>query len=180
MSRTGRNIKVYAKSFKWRLHQTQVRNPRFQTEDINSADSNWGLCGKQGPLTRTWCCERVICDDTDQYQLFSYSNVSCYRNHSRYTLCGFHHNINEGHASTWHDCQKCKEDIGDLETYVADGTSQFNFIDEKLVNPPTFEPCDFSTCSRVIKQNSEPYCRLPREGGFACSDCQPVRLLRPR
>jgi len=40
-----------------------------------------GLCGKKRKLTRTECCGQWICDDEDQYVLFSYAQNSCYRNH---------------------------------------------------------------------------------------------------
>jgi len=49
-----------------------------------------GLCGKSEKLTRTECCGAWICDDEDKYVLFSYAYNSCYRNHSRYTLCASH------------------------------------------------------------------------------------------
>jgi hypothetical protein len=54
-----------------------------------------GLCGKRGKLTKTECCDQWICDDTENYVLFSYARNSCARNHGRYTLCAHHYN--EGH-----------------------------------------------------------------------------------
>ncbi len=54
-----------------------------------------GLCGKATNLTKTECCGNWICDDEDQYVMFSYARNSCLRNHRRYTLCGYHHT--EGH-----------------------------------------------------------------------------------
>jgi len=61
-----------------------------------------GLCGKTGRLTRTECCGKWICDDADEYVMFSYARNSCYRNHDRFTLCGYHHT--EGHAGDWKEC----------------------------------------------------------------------------
>jgi len=61
-----------------------------------------GLCGKTGTLIKTDCCGNWICDDEHKYVLFSYARNSCHRNHSRYTLCAYHHN--EGHAGDWKDC----------------------------------------------------------------------------
>ncbi len=55
-----------------------------------------GLCGKTKKLTKTECCGHWICDDEDQYALFSYERNSCHRNHRRYTLCGYHYD--EGHG----------------------------------------------------------------------------------
>ena len=90
-----------------------------------------GLCGKTENLTKTPCCNRWICDDADEYVLFSYSTNSCYRNHDRYTLCSYHYK--EEHLGHWQDCEKCKDEC-DIENYVDFGTNDFNF--EKLVNPP--------------------------------------------
>ncbi|MEE8305138.1 MAG: DUF6398 domain-containing protein [Candidatus Tectomicrobia bacterium] len=50
-----------------------------------------GLCGRTGNLTKTECCGQRICDDAHTYRLFSYARNSCYRNHDRYTLCSFHY-----------------------------------------------------------------------------------------
>lgn len=49
-----------------------------------------GLCGKTKKLTKTECCGQWICDDEDEYVMFSYARNSCYRNHPRYTLCALH------------------------------------------------------------------------------------------
>src|ERR1039458_3867900 len=38
-----------------------------------------GLCGKKGKLTRTECCGQWICDDEDNYVVFSYARNSCHR-----------------------------------------------------------------------------------------------------
>jgi hypothetical protein len=90
-----------------------------------------GLCGKSENLTQTPCCGNWICDDAQEYVLFSYDTNSCYRNHDRYTLCATHHR--EDHPGTWQKCQKCKDEYP-IENYVDFGTSDFNF--EKLKNPP--------------------------------------------
>ena len=68
-----------------------------------------GLCGSTTNLTKTECCGQWICDDEGRYVPFSYARNSCYRNHRRYTLCGYHHA--EGHPGHWKDCLQCKEDI---------------------------------------------------------------------
>ena len=110
------------------------------------------LCGKTGKLTKTECCGQWICDDADQYVMFSYARNSCYRNHARYTLCGSHYH--EGHEGKWQDCLKCRTEIK-TEMYVWYGTNEFNF--EKLPNPPSFEPTHCSTCSKVIRLGEEGY-----------------------
>ena len=79
-----------------------------------------GLCGKTSKLVRTECCGQWICDDEDQYELFSYTRNSCFRNHRRFTLCGSHNT--EGHDGHWKDCSQCREDI-ETELYVYFGTN---------------------------------------------------------
>src|SRR5256885_12163882 len=68
-----------------------------------------GLCGKRKKLTRAECCGQWICDDEDNYVLFSYAHNSCSRNHRRYTLCGYH--FNEQHHGTWQSCKKCRKEM---------------------------------------------------------------------
>ena len=68
------------------------------TASVPAADHpRCGLCGSTTkPLTRTACCNQWICNDEDDYVMFSYARNSCHRNHARYTLCSYHHN--EGHT----------------------------------------------------------------------------------
>eukprot|EP01119_Soliformovum_irregulare_P024306 TRINITY_DN8686_c0_g1_i1.p1 TRINITY_DN8686_c0_g1~~TRINITY_DN8686_c0_g1_i1.p1 ORF type:complete len:190 (+),score=18.60 TRINITY_DN8686_c0_g1_i1:91-660(+) len=47
-----------------------------------------GLCGSEGKLTKTPCCNNWVCDDASDYVMFSYSRSHCSRSHDRYTLCG--------------------------------------------------------------------------------------------
>jgi len=123
-----------------------------------------GLCGKTGKLTKTECCGQWICDDEDKYVLFSYARNSCYRNHRRYTLCGYHYA--EGHPGRWQDCPQCKDDF-ETEMYVWYGTNEFNF--EKLEDPPEYEPTKCSKCGRVIVLSEEGYsCRGDE---YLCQDC---------
>ncbi|EKD25444.1 MAG: hypothetical protein ACD_80C00056G0006 [uncultured bacterium (gcode 4)] len=123
------------------------------------------LCGKKTKLVKTECCNQWICDDEDKYQLFSYSTVSCSRNHRRYTLCGFH--LTEGHAGKWQTCDKCKNEI-DVEMYAWYGTNEHNF--EKLTNPPKFNPTHCVQCDRIIKRGVEGYTHMPH-GTFLCEEC---------
>jgi hypothetical protein len=105
------------------------------------------LCGKTGKLTRTECCGQWICDDEDCYVLFSYARNSCYRNHSRHTLCAYHYN--EGHSGDWKTCPKCRQDFQqEMEMYVYYGTNEYNF--ERLPNPPKYQPTHCSRCGATI------------------------------
>jgi len=106
-----------------------------QAKSKNQSYCGLGLCRKTTNLTETECCNNWICDDEDQYVSFSYARNSCFRNHRRYTLCGYHHA--EGHSGHWKECSQCREDT-ETEMYVYYGTNEYNF--EKLENPPDYEP----------------------------------------
>ena len=129
-----------------------------------STSPRCGLCGKTTNLTKTDCCGQWICDDEDQYVLFSYARSSCYRNHRRYTLCGYH--PAEGHPGKWQDCPQCREGI-QTEMYVYYGTNEYNF--EKLENPPTYEPTKCARCGKVIVMGEEGYSTKGEE--YFCHKC---------
>lgn len=132
-----------------------------------------GLCGKTGLLTTTPCCGQTICDDTGNYVLFSYARNSCFRNHSRYTLCSYH--SDEGHAGDWQTCAACRESF-ETEMYVWYGTNEYNFV--RLQNPPEYEPTQCSECRRRIALGNDGYSLLP-SGEYLCSSCGP-RIARGR
>jgi len=111
-----------------------------------------GLCARTGNLTKTECCDQWICDDEDNYVLFSYARNSCSRNHTRYTLCGFH--SNERHRGAWQDCNKCRQSF-EAEMYAYYGTNEFNFM--KLANPPAFEPTRCTRCNKVVNLGTDAY-----------------------
>lgn len=124
-----------------------------------------GLCNKKKNLTQTPCCNNTICDDQNEYVLFSYARNSCSRNHWRLTLCGVHDAT--GHTGRWQDCEECAEDI-ETELYVYFGTNEYNF--EKLKNPPAYTPTRCHTCSKIIKLGAEGGCMITREG-YICERC---------
>ena len=126
--------------------------------------SRCGLCGKTKNLTKTECCGQWICDDEDQYILFSYVRNSCYRNHRRYTLCGLH--FAEKHPGEWKTCPECREDIS-TEMYVYYGTNEYNF--EKLENPPKYKPTRCAKCRKVISLSEDGY--LMKGGKYFCMEC---------
>ena len=131
-----------------------------------------GLCGKTKNLTKTECCGQWICDDEHKYKLFSYARNSCYRNHSRYTLCGYHYN--EGHEGDWKTCPKCREAI-ETEMYVYYGTNEYNF--EKLKNPPDYKPTKCSKCGVVIVLSEGGYSQCGDE--YRCEKCSSYWRLKP-
>jgi hypothetical protein len=99
--------------------------------------------------------------------LFSYARNSCYRNHRRYTLCGYHYA--EEHGGDWKDCSKCKEEF-ETEMYVYYGTNEYNF--EKLGNPPEYEPTRCARCNAIISL-SEDSCTISGED-YICGGCFPT------
>lgn len=123
-----------------------------------------GLCGKKTNLTQTECCNQWICDDADNYVVFSYSRNSCYRNHSRYTLCAYH--SVEEHSGDWKTCPKCRKGF-ETEMYVYYGTNEYNF--ENLENPPEYEPTKCSKCGAVIILGEGGYSSIGDE--YFCGEC---------
>ena len=57
--------------------------------DENGEEKKCFICGATTNLVRTECCGKWICDDEDEYVLFSYARNSCHRNHRRFTLCAY-------------------------------------------------------------------------------------------
>jgi hypothetical protein len=127
-----------------------------------------GLCGKTKKLTKTECCGQWICNDSDQYVLFSYARNSCWRNHDHFTVCAYHHH--EEHTGKWQTCKKCRHSF-DTEDYVDMATNEYNF--EKLDNPPSFKPTKCAECGRAIVRAKEGYTMVPKKG-IVCEDCSPV------
>lgn len=128
-----------------------------------------GLCGATTRLKRTECCGQWICNDEDQYVLFSYARNSCSRSHRRFTLCG--HHAEAGHAGDWQDCAKCRGGV-ETEMYVYYGTNEYNF--EKLANPPAFEPTRCTACKKVIKLGEDGYSQT--RDGYYCMRCANKRM----
>ncbi|MBO0859152.1 MAG: hypothetical protein J2P21_11880 [Chloracidobacterium sp.] len=126
-----------------------------------------GLCGKTGNLTKTPCCNNWICDDEDEYVIFSYARNSCFRNHTRYTLCAYHHN--EEHKGDWRECKKCKADFK-AELYAHYGTNEYNFV--RLENPPEFESTRCANCNEVISLTEDGYSM--RGGEYICMRCSGI------
>lgn len=146
------------------------RAPHLKATKRHATDrARCGLCGKTNNLTRTECCGQWLCDDEDQYVLFSYARNSCHRNHSRYTLCG-HHSA-EGHAGDWKTCPQCRKDF-ETEMYVYYGTNEYNF--EVLDNPPAYEPTRCTQCGRVIILSDGGY--SIKDGKYRCAACSAADL----
>ncbi len=147
-----------------------------QTIAPHSTSPRCGLCGKTGKLTRTECCGQWICDDEDQYVIFSFARNSCHRNHDRYTLCSYHYN--EGHSGRWQECVQCRKAF-ETEMYVWCGTNEYNF--EKLANPPSYKPTRCARCKKVIRLGEDGYSVQGKR--YLCEDCSSrefAKLLREK
>jgi hypothetical protein len=131
-----------------------------------------GLCGKAGRLMKTECCNQYICDDYDQYVLFSYARNSCARNHDRYTLCASH--FNEGHKGDWRECKKCRDSF-ETEMYVWYGTNEYNFV--KLENPPQYEPTLCANCKKIIRLAEDGY-SVTGKGKYLCMRCSNLEFSK--
>jgi hypothetical protein len=123
-----------------------------------------GLCGKTKDLIQTECCGNWICNDAHEYVLFSYARNSCYRNHSRFTLCGYH--SGEGHPGNWKDCEQCRTDF-EPEMVAWYGTNEYNF--EKMSDPPSFEPTKCITCGKRIILADGGFSH--GRAGYTCDSC---------
>lgn len=149
-----------------------MKRTKNQANIAVSGNPKCGLCGKEGNLTKTQCCNNWICDDAENYVLFSYARNSCLRNHDNYTICSYHHN-NE-HEGDWLTCQKCIADF-DTEDYVDMATNEYNFV--KLQNPPHFDPTLCSKCGAVIKRADGGYTQLGTE--YTCGKCSDSPFMEP-
>lgn len=131
----------------------------------NKSKPRCGLCGQASkPLTKTECCDNWICDDWDNYQMFSYAHNSCSRNHDRYTMCSTH--FREDHSGDWQDCQKCR-DYCEPEMYIYYGTNEYNFV--KLKDLPEYEPTRCTSCNDIIVLAEGGYSQSSE--GYFCLEC---------
>ena len=150
-------------------NMAQRKKQKTRKTKSSKGRNHCGICGKTGKLTKTECCGQWICDDADQYVLFSYAQNSCYRNHDRYTLCSSHHN--EGHKGDWKECRKCREGL-ETEIYVWYGTNEYNF--EKLTNPPSYKPTKCAKCGKIIKLGEDGYSQIGIQ--YFCERCGGLEL----
>lgn len=57
----------------------------------------------------------------------------------------------------------------EVESYVHQGTSSFNFKDDTWADPPSFEPTRCAQCNKSIKLGSEAHAYGPN--GLQCVNC---------
>jgi hypothetical protein len=146
-----------------------AKRKRTKRPSNKTGSPRCGLCGNTRNLTKTECCGQWICDDEDQYVMFSYARNSCYRNHRRYTLCGYH--FAENHTGDWQTCSACENDF-ETEIYVYFGTNEYNFV--KLQNPPAYEPTRCAQCNTIIVLSDDGY-SMQGENYF-CINCTDLKF----
>eukprot|EP01114_Cavostelium_apophysatum_P000590 TRINITY_DN10539_c0_g1_i2.p1 TRINITY_DN10539_c0_g1~~TRINITY_DN10539_c0_g1_i2.p1 ORF type:complete len:210 (-),score=5.80 TRINITY_DN10539_c0_g1_i2:107-712(-) len=146
----------------WTTHKQNCKEAEPKKEAPSGEKLKCGLCGnRNGPFTRTRCCNHVVCDDEGDYQLMSFARNSCHRNHSNYTVCAFHYD--SGHKGDWKTCKDCQESIGmyefvEMGTNPKDMPGRYNFLDNVLENPPKAEAPKCGVCGKDI---------LTRHGGYS-------------
>lgn len=163
----GNAWKSYPGAADWLCERLDLSARTKENTNARLPKKRCGLCGKAQKLTRTPCCDQWICDDEDQYEIFSYARNSCFRNHSRYTLCGTH--FHSDHRGDWQNCIKCKEEM-ETEMYVYSGTNHYNF--EFLKELPAFQRTPCSQCQRLMDLAREGSTHNP-DGTILCIECQP-------
>lgn len=121
---------------------------------VRSESDCCGVCGKSdGPLTITECCGNLICDNEDEYVMFSYSRQFCARSHRRYTTCGAH--SSEGHSGDWRNCEDCNKGRGKSKSWYS--TNGYNFTPglEKYYPKGQYITEACSTCNKRIATGFE-------------------------
>jgi len=122
------------------------------------AESKCFICHskvKEVDLTYTECCNLPICNNSQEYELMSYSRDFCHRNHALYTSCHTHHE--EEHEGDWRDCDECNQLKNGARPFLT--TNGFNITPclERYIPQEsmlTF-PCDTPGCkSRMMPGHS--------------------------
>lgn len=135
-------------------NNTDLKILKETTNDLNKDSKKCGLCKKtdteslvanQKPLTKTKCCENWICDDSHKYVVNSFSKISCWRNHERFTICGRHYR--DEHIGKWQTCKQCRlNNKNDIFAYIDFSKNEFNFEPNKQLDRISIQcsGCGFS------------------------------------
>eukprot|EP01029_Cantina_marsupialis_P004273 TRINITY_DN1430_c0_g2_i4.p1 TRINITY_DN1430_c0_g2~~TRINITY_DN1430_c0_g2_i4.p1 ORF type:complete len:252 (-),score=47.48 TRINITY_DN1430_c0_g2_i4:595-1350(-) len=127
------------------------------------------ICGSKRNLTLTGCCGVPVCNNEDEYEMFSRSRDFCIRNHSRYTLCGYHYG--EDHDGDWRECAKCIEEHGCGKAISWYGTNGWNCTPmlEKDIKKDDMLTEKCVGCEKRIMTGWEAH--SPSVGGVSCQMC---------
>jgi hypothetical protein len=115
------------------LNATLMLEDEKNEKLVPNSNTKCGLCKRTAqqsfvrsgqPLTKTDCCNNWVCDDEGLYEMTSYERNSCIRNHTRYSLCMYHHR--ESHKGKWQDCQVCVTNF-DEANYREYTNESYNF-----------------------------------------------------
>lgn len=151
-------------------------------------DDVCGICGERNNLVRTSCCGNILCDNQEEYVLFSYSRKFCVRSHDRYTMCSFHKS--EGHRSEdWRQCNQCKEQLTsetDKEgrpARVWHSTNGYNFTPmlESDYRKGSMITAGCGECGNRVATGFEGYSMVPKDrrdgrkvSVLTCQDCSHI------
>jgi len=131
-----------------KIEEAEVAAKNPPTKCMGPPGTKCGLCGSsRKPLTKTPCCNNWICDDEDEYEIFSYSRSSCYRNHDRYTICSYHHS--NQHQGDWTKCLVCMNEF-DAENFGEMATNEYNFKKIPKEKLPNVTPTLCSICGKRV------------------------------
>jgi len=127
-------------------------------------DDRCGLCGARENLVRTECCNNILCDESDNYELFSYSRAFCARSHQRYTTCCNHYTEDHGQGD-WRSCAKCAAGTVGGGTVDGDGrpvrswfgTNGYNFTPATTFPPGSMITTSCGACGRRVETGSQGY-----------------------
>lgn len=82
------------------------------------------LCGSTDKsLIKTFCCNNLICNDSNKSLPSFKFKGSCYDGHDGNTVCAYH--SKKKHPGKWEDCDACKESLEAL--WFSSATNVYNF-----------------------------------------------------
>eukprot|EP01133_Synstelium_polycarpum_P012996 gene12996-15287_t len=159
---------------------------------VKSSEKKCHICGQQPSrnlkLTRTECCGNWVCDNEDQYQLFSGSRDFCGRSHAKYTICGTKSHTARKHQSPdWRTCQQCKVEPPEKgmlaglfggppskESSLYFGTNGYNFM--PMLNVPYNRvTVDCGRCKRAFLSYIEGSSLTMGDNTIICPECEGKR-----
>ncbi|WIA21187.1 hypothetical protein OEZ85_000436 [Tetradesmus obliquus] len=153
------------------------RAARSSTPPPVPAGASCPICGKgagQAPLTRTPCCQQLVCDTNARYQIGSFSRDICPGSHQRYTLCG-NHGVEDkcDKSKDWRQCKGCVKvsDPSDAPDMLWRGLNAYNRCPLLAKDVPRHSLCEAcASCGRRFLGGVEGYSR-GTAGSLHCADC---------
>lgn len=139
--------------------RSSVENPKCFLCHANSSEVD---------ITYTECCNLPICNNSHEYEPFSYSRDFCQRSHDSYTACATH--MHEGHNGDWRDCAECnKEQDGGRSFRATNGFCATPCLEKFIAQGSmiTFG-CDGQGCKNRMIPGHSGFCS--KNGSVYCSN----------